>query len=107
MTSSRLSAVYGEHHVEALDIKNETDHTVTTIKDDNCGIFLYAGSVPNASLFDGLHTDNGFITVNEKMQTNIDGVFAAGDICAKQVRQAVTAAADGAVAAINAAACIK
>lgn len=107
LTSSRLSAVYGEHHVEALDIKNETDNTITTIKDDNCGIFLYAGSVPNTSLFDGLHTDNGFITVNEKMQTNIDGVFAAGDICAKQVRQAVTAAADGAVAAINAAACIK
>ncbi|MFR5316233.1 MAG: FAD-dependent oxidoreductase [Sellimonas intestinalis] len=54
-----------------------------------------------------LETKDGYIVTNEKQETNLAGVYAAGDICVKQVRQAATAVADGAVAAIHAAAYIK
>ena len=47
--------------------------------------------------------DNGFLTTDENMQTEIPGVYAVGDIRVKQVRQVSTAAADGTIAAIHAA----
>ncbi|MFR8644518.1 MAG: FAD-dependent oxidoreductase, partial [Monoglobus pectinilyticus] len=50
-----------------------------------------------------LSLSDGYIPVNEKMETSINGVYAAGDICVKQVRQAATAVSDGAIAGINAA----
>ena len=54
-------------------------------------------------MYSELKLQDGFIPVNEKMQTALPGVYAAGDICVKQVRQVATAVADGAIAAINAA----
>ncbi len=51
-----------------------------------------------------LKLENGYIPVDELMQTEIPGVFAAGDICVKKVRQVATAVADGAIAGIQAAA---
>ena len=101
--ASRLNKVYGKNHVEKLEILNEKNGTVNVIEDDGCGIFVYAGADPNTELYTELKLDNGYIPVNEKMETSIPGVYAAGDIRVKQVRQAATAVADGAVAAINAA----
>ena len=46
--------------------------------------------------------DKGYIPTDEEMQTNIPGVYAAGDVRVKSLRQVVTAAADGAIAAVNA-----
>ena len=60
-------------------------------------------SVPNTELFTQLALEDGYILTNEKMETSMPGVYAAGDIRVKQVRQVATAVADGAVAAINAA----
>lgn len=100
---SRLTALHGTGQVESLEITDENDGTVRTVKDPGCGIFVYAGSTPNTGLYTGLDLQNGFIPVNEKMETAIPGVYAAGDIRVKQVRQAATAVADGAIAAINAA----
>ena len=57
----------------------------------------------NTDIYPELVLENGYIPVNDKMETAIPGVYAAGDIRVKQVRQAATAVADGAVAAINAA----
>ncbi len=56
----------------------------------------------NVLIYEGLTLINGYISVNEKMETSISGVYAAGDIYAKQVRQIATAVADGAIAGINA-----
>ena len=57
----------------------------------------------NTELYTQLSLENGFIPVNEKMETEIPGVYAAGDIRVKQVRQVSTAVADGTIAAIYAA----
>ena len=100
----RLGAVYGQDQVERLDLVSERDGSVETVEDPGCGIFVYAGVVPNTQLYAGqLALRDGYIVTNEKMETTLPGVYAAGDICVKQVRQVATAVADGAIAAINAA----
>lgn len=101
---SRLQAVDGAERVDRLVIRNERDGQLTTIEDPGCGVFVYAGTVPNTELYHELKLVDGYIPVNEKMETEIPGVYAAGDIRVKQVRQAATAVSDGAIAAINAAA---
>lgn len=89
--------------VDSLELVSEKDGRTETIQDPGCGIFVYAGVVPNTELYTELTLDNGYIPVNEKMETELPGVYAAGDIRVKQVRQAATAVADGAIAGINAA----
>jgi thioredoxin reductase (NADPH) len=68
------------------------------------GIFIYIGTDPNLFVCDlGFHTDeNGFIITDIRMRTSIDGIFAAGDVRSKELRQIVTAVSDGAIAAISA-----
>lgn len=101
---TRLTAVYGENQVEELQLTDEHTGQKENLKDSGCGIFVYAGSTPNTELYSGqLSLDNGYIVTNAKMETSLPGVYAAGDICVKQVRQAATAVSDGAVAAVNAA----
>lgn len=99
---SRLYAVHGETQVESFEIRDDHTGKIETIKDAGCGIFVYTGSVPNTSLYSELTLQNGFIPVNEHMETEIAGVYAIGDIRVKQVRQIATAVSDGAVAAVNA-----
>lgn len=103
MLRSRLTAVGGSGRVEWLEITNEDNGAKQKIQDDGCGIFVYAGTVPNSDIYRELELENGFIPVDEKMRTAIDGVYAAGDIRVKQLRQVATAVADGAIAAVNAA----
>ena len=104
---TRLAAVRGESHVECLELTDEHTGAVREVKDDGCGIFVYAGSIPNTELYRELKLSDGFIPVNSKMETELPGVYAAGDICFKQVRQVSTAVAEGAVAGIDAAAYLK
>ena len=68
------------------------------------GIFPYIGFTPNVEQFNGQieQDENGFIITDDKMQTNIKGVYAVGDIRTTPLRQVITAAADGAVAAVYA-----
>ena len=87
---SRLHAVYGAEQVEALEISDEKTGSVEKIADCGCGIFVYAGTTPNTELYSELELDNGFIPVDENMETNIAGVYAVGDIRVKQVRQVST-----------------
>ena len=100
---SRLHGVYGTDQVRTLEILDEPTGAIETIEDPGCGIFVYAGTIPNTELYTQLSLENGFIPVNEKMETEIPGVYAAGDIRVKQVRQVSTAVADGTIAAIHAA----
>ena len=100
---SRLHAVHGVGQVETLEISDEKTGRIERISDPGCGIFVYAGTTPNTELYTQLRLNNGFIPVDENQETEIAGVYAAGDICEKQVRQVATAVSDGTIAAIQAA----
>jgi thioredoxin reductase (NADPH) len=71
---------------------------------DTDGVFVGIGMKPNSELFDGLLdlNEEGFIRVNARMETSVPGIYAAGDVIEKSLRQIVTAAGDGAVAADSA-----
>jgi thioredoxin reductase (NADPH) len=90
----------GKIHIEYESL--ETNETKTLISD---GVFIFIGMDPNTSLFPtGLTTDKwGYIMTDEDMKTNLDGVFAVGDVRSKKYRQITTAVADGTIAAIVAA----
>ena len=64
---------------------------------------MAVGQTPLSAMFDALEKDgHGYIVTDEDMKTSIEGVFAAGDVTKKNVRQIVTACADGAIAAESA-----
>ncbi|AVQ99836.1 thioredoxin-disulfide reductase [Oceanobacillus sp. M65] len=72
------------------------------VKEENIdGVFIYIGMVPLSEPFKslGITNEEGYIPTNEHMETNVSGVFAAGDIREKTLRQIVTATGDGSVAA--------
>ena len=87
---------------EAKFINNQTGETWTHKVDQGTfGVFIFVGYEPESKVFAG-HVDMdkwGYIITNEDMQTNTPGVYAAGDIRPKRLRQLVTATADGAIAA--------
>ncbi len=89
----------GEQKLEQITLQNVRDESTREIPVD--GAFLYVGRIPNSSFFGGVEKDaNGYIITNGEMETSIPGVYAAGDIRRKFLRQVVTAAADGAIAAM-------
>lgn len=102
MSHSSLTAIYGNKRAEELEFIDNNTGNKHIVKDAECGVFIYVGIVPNTQIYKELKLDNGFIPVDDSMQTKIPGVFAVGDIRVKKVRQVATAVADGAIAAINA-----
>ena len=82
-----------EGHLESI----ETDKNKYNIK----ALFVAIGQVPSIIKIEGLETDNGYIKVNNKMETNINGIYACGDCIKKDVYQLTTAASDGTIAATS------
>lgn len=99
---SKLEGIYGNDRVNSLDILDLSDNTNTRVTSD--GIFIFAGMSPNSDFVKDLLEidDYGFIKTDEEMKTSVEGIFAAGDIRKKALRQIVTAANDGAVASVYA-----
>ena len=97
-----VNRINGEDLVKSATIENVKTHEVKDLAID--GIFPYIGFEPNADLFTGQikQDKNGFIIVDEAMQTSVKGVYAIGDVRVTPLRQVITAAADGAVAAVYA-----
>lgn len=96
--NTTVSRIVGEKKVSSLEIVQ--DGKDRTIEVD--GIFIYTGRQPNAPFLAGVDLESderGYILTNDKMETSIKGVYAAGDVRQKFLRQVVTAAADGAIAA--------
>ncbi len=81
-----------------LEIKNVLNNKLSAI---NCsGIFPYIGSYPNTSFLPKeILDENSYIVVDKNMKTKIEGIYAAGDVTNKNLRQIVTATNDGAIAA--------
>lgn len=99
--NTELTEVYGENKVQNVVLKNNlSDATETFSTDDIFGVFIFIGYAPETEMFSQIEKDeNGNIITDENMHTDLEGVFAAGDVRRKTLRQIVTAAADGAVAA--------
>ncbi len=97
-----VEEVQGTDAVERLKLRNVVTNEGSTL--DVNAIFIFIGLHPNTDYLKGmLKTDNGgHIYVNEWMETEVPGLFAAGDIRANSARQVVSAAGDGATAAIRA-----
>ena len=107
MWDTVVTRVDGDELLSSMTVKNVKTGELTTINADEddglFGLFGFIGYNPNSQLFEGmLDMENGYIKTDYNMHTNIPGVYAAGDIRVKSLRQVVTAAADGAIAAMQA-----
>lgn len=102
LMSHIVTEISGDDRVHSLTIQNLADNGSSQITLD--GVFIAVGTTPNTSLFKNqLSLDaSGYIVTDEAMKTEIPGVFAAGDLRQKTLRQVITAAADGAIAAYSA-----
>ena len=96
--------IKGSDSVETLVVQDVLTKETREIKTD--GVFPYIGFSPNVEFFNGQlkQTEKGFIETDERMQTSLEGVFAAGDVRNTPLRQVITAASDGALAACT---CVK
>ncbi|MCC6498731.1 MAG: thioredoxin-disulfide reductase [Anaerolineales bacterium] len=97
-----VTEVIGGDKLEALKLKNVVTGEETIYETD--GLFIFIGHTPNTQMFKGQleMSDLGYIKVNDKMETNVPGVFAAGEAADPHFRQVVTSAGMGAAAAIQA-----
>lgn len=100
--NSNIEKLNGDESLKSVDIINKDTEKITNIIID--GLFVAIGKIPSGNIFKDLLnvTENGYIITDEDCHTNIDGIYAAGDIRKKRLRQLVTAASDGAIAAIEA-----
>lgn len=104
--TTEVESVSGENDLQLLRCKNiETGETweYRPPAGETFGLFVFAGYVPATDLIRGqVELDKqGYVVTDANRKTNLDGVYAAGDLCAKDLRQMVTAAADGATAATD------
>ena len=102
-----VEEVDGDELLNKMVLKNVKTGELTTYEADEedglFGLFGFIGMIPNSGLFEGIiDMERGYIKTDDNMHTNIEGVYAAGDIRVKSLRQVVTAAADGAIAAMQA-----
>lgn len=99
---SVVEEIKGDGLVQSIVVKNVKDGALTEIPVR--GVFVYVGQIPHTQYFVGtLEKDaRDYLITDEDMCTNIPGVFAAGDVRRKSLRQVVTAAGDGAIAAVSA-----
>lgn len=96
--NSTVEEALGDEILEGLVLKNRETGETSELKVDGC--FVFVGYDPISKLFEEqIEMENGYIVTDDDMKTNIPGVFAAGDIRKKLLRQVITAAADGAIAA--------
>lgn len=92
----------GEGHLDTVVLKNLKTDELIPVEVDSC--FLFIGYIPNTEIFKGILDMNGagYVQTNEKMETKIPGVFAAGDVRDKFLKQVATAVGDGSIAGYSA-----
>ncbi|MFL6518465.1 MAG: NAD(P)/FAD-dependent oxidoreductase, partial [Bacillus sp. (in: firmicutes)] len=100
------------HTIKSINDKDGKVGSVTLVSTENGeeqvlpadGVFIYIGMVPLSKPFTslGITNENGYIETNDRMETKVPGIFAAGDIREKTLRQIVTATGDGSIAAQSA-----
>lgn len=106
MFNTEVVRVEGDSAIRKVVLRNRVtgkETIYTAPENDFCGVFVFVGYAPENELVKGkVELDpQGYIITDRDQKTNIDGVYAAGDICVKNLRQVVTAVSDGAVAATS------
>ena len=104
LTNTEVEEVLGDSSLRAIRYRNNRTGEVTEYRDpkgDNIGVFVFAGYAPATALVKGVAEldEQGYVITDRNMKTNVDGLYAAGDVCVKALRQVVTAVGDGALAA--------
>ena len=90
-----ITGIQGENQVKALNLQNKKSGQESLLEVQ--GVFIAVGITPNSQMFEGLvDMEQGYIVAGEDCQTSAVGIFAAGDVRTKPLRQIVTAVADGA-----------
>ncbi|HTY12665.1 MAG TPA: thioredoxin-disulfide reductase [Candidatus Omnitrophota bacterium] len=99
---SEVEEIMGKDRIEKIRVKNIKTGRTNYLDTD--GVFIYIGSIPNTAIVKGLVEldPDGYIMTDEAMKTSAPGIFAAGDIRKKSLKQIVTAVSDGAIAADSA-----
>lgn len=98
---TEVQSVNGEQTLESITLTSEGKQW-TVEHPDGFGVFVFAGYVPNTSwLPKSIELDKGYIVTDINRKTNVDGIYGAGDVCIKNLRQVVTAVSDGALAATS------
>jgi thioredoxin reductase (NADPH) len=98
---SIVTEIVGDEKVSAVQVRNKKTEKESTIEVD--GVFLFIGYEPNSGFLPKqVLNDRGQVRVDMRMRTPLEGLFAAGDLREHSIRQIVTAAADGAIAAVSA-----
>jgi thioredoxin reductase (NADPH) len=97
-----IEEIFGSDKLEGVKIRNVISGEVREIRAE--GVFVYVGTQPNASFIgpELKRSEQGYLKTDAGLQTNIPGVFAAGDIRDTLLRQVATAVGDGALAAVQA-----
>jgi thioredoxin reductase (NADPH) len=97
-----VEAILGEDKVTGVRLKNTQTGEEHDFPCD--GVFIYIGMDPISDIVKdlGILNENGYIVTDEEMKTKVEGIFAAGDVREKTLRQIVTATGDGSIAAISA-----
>ena len=102
LTNTVMEEVSGENGLTYARYKNTATGEVTEYKsNDTFGVFVFAGYAPATEILKGIVelNEQGYIVTDASQKTSADGVYAAGDVCIKPLRQVVTATSDGALAA--------
>ncbi len=104
LTNTEIEEVSGDSVLRTVRYRNNLTGEVTTYEaaeGDNPGVFVFAGYAPATGLVKGIAEldEKGYVLTDRSMKTSVDGLYAAGDVCVKPLRQVVTAVGDGALAA--------
>ncbi len=94
----KISKLYGDDTLTSIDILKENDETIN-IKTN--GLFVLTSSLPSNTFLSkyDIFTSNGYMSVNSNYESKINGIFGIGDVINKELRQVITACADGAIVA--------
>ena len=97
-----IEEIHGDGIVEGVKMKNIKTGETTDFRTD--GVFVFVGTKPITDVVKGVIelNEKGYIVADEEMRTSVPGIYAAGDVRIKSLRQVITACADGAIAAVNA-----
>ena len=102
LTNTVMEEVSGENGLTYARYKNTATGEVTEVKsEESFGVFVFAGYAPATEAVKGIVelNEQGYIVTDASQKTSTEGVYAAGDVCIKPLRQVVTATSDGALAA--------